>query len=299
MYNDEYIITLPYYRNIVDTTKECEIEYESNYSHYDLFRMRTWLQRYIKDITGENIFINLISVETDNKMQFVVNTMKNGVEIQLDYDTIVKIKKFINDIINNKDCLMDLSVIEQLPHYWIQWMLPYVIKTIDEKYKPNIFYLGIVITIDSKEYIDIFNNLYKNVYKELLSMYAEGYIINAESIAHNWDLVNVYDNIYKPTWNDGRFAPVMFEFLMRLLSGDNRLYMFIKPSYSLRYLIAEKINDVTFYDFKVCFTANNLREARRKADLIDKLSVKAKGVVEFGKGLSYELEGNVITSLLT
>lgn len=294
--NDDWLIALPYTKNI---SNDNSLELIVNYEHYDLFRIRSWLQRFVQDLIKDQVDINFITAQRDNKMQFFVEVMKGKDKYPLYLEQIQEIKSYLNSIINSerRDVLMDLSVCN-LPKYWIDWMIPFVTTKIDPKLQPRAENLGISLVLPRYGYLDEFNHLYIEITNLLQSLYTEGYIVNADRIAKDWKLERVWENVFKPTWKDNRFAPVMVEFLMKLLAEDNRIYVSIKPSYVLRYLINEYIGNVIFYDFKVSFTADNIEDAMRKADTIEKLSAKSHGTIEFGEGITYNFEGNMITCLL-
>lgn len=291
---EEWLILLPYFKNIAYDDMP---ELVSNFEHYDLFRIRTWMQRYVNDIIRDQVDINYVTTERDGRMQYVMEIMKGKDRYPLYLEQVQSIKSYLNEIINREDVLMDLSVLN-LPKYWIDWMIPFVITKIEPKLQPSVQDLGISVILDRYGFIDNFNSLFLEIDNLLQSMYSEGYIIDAEKIADNWKLERIWNNIYKPTWRDNRFAPIMVDFLMRLLSGDNRIYIFIKPSYVLRYKINEVIDNAVFYDFKMSFTADSVDEAMEKIDKIESLSANSDGTIEFGKGITYIFEGKMITSLL-
>ena len=270
-------------------TGSCAEEPDVNYRPYDIFCLNTWLPTILEDY-------QIGSIDMDDRMVTVVVPAE-----QLSKERIGLLQQRVNYFTSAKKgrCLLyDNSPItswtgEPLNAAWVKSMLPYL----NLKSKPIVEPEGISCDLQNiKEpidkslaydnYIGVFNDLFASLVQQLRDMYVGGYILNASSIAKDWELelVDVGGLLYRTTWQDNRFASDMYTFLLDRLHGSKYIWLPIEPSLVYRHLIAELLGSVLFTDYKVRIEADSLSQARHKVNLILSLSNKLTGTVEIVMG---------------
>jgi hypothetical protein len=187
---------------------------------------------------------------------------------------------------------------------WIKNVLPYVItpKEINAFAGPHGLYgtlqpkdniYQISLTIDSEgnpsgRYPDLYNIISISIIRQLQEMYKLGYIINAESIMDNWDLEPLDDQkiVFRPTWNDERFAPDLVSFLESRIHGESYIRLEVNDNLITRHQISKALNTYDYQINSFYFTGvflyievNNLLDARAVSSIVSKEVIRGTGRV--------------------
>jgi hypothetical protein len=311
MYDTSSVIITPYTRTLVDISSVCAEEPEVSFTHYDLFCLETWLAPLIKRLFGKEVGAVPITVETNDIMQVTVTIVKGDLDFPMDQEQVDLINKEVAKITSTKRgrCLLyDYSPLTTYSHKpivssWIKQMLPYV--QVPQRYEPQIVDEGLAVGNLGLEYLETYNELFESVVSQLREMYDRGYILNASSIAQDWELEVVDQGklLYRATWHDNRWIDDLYIFLEERLRGEKWIYLPIQPSYVYRHLIAERFPRAIFTEYKVGLEVNSLQEARKVVNSIQELSTQLSGEVTVSRSpipdaLSYLLDGVRIWSLM-
>lgn len=299
----------PYYRTIPNYMESCNDcpkrqDPDFNYSEYDLFCLKTQLVPYLRQnlphISGLNIKYHQ---QRDNHRMIQYVILVNGDDTidlsTLPSDLVHRIQDKINYITSKTPTMIlvfQASSVREFPTTWVISVMSALnlpSDIITEMYTENND--GYILT--QFGYEDDFNFLTNalrfQIVEQIRSYWQQGLVLGAESIAENWELEivgdkelidNSYLKLYKPKWNDTRFAPLLVPFLQEKIrdpDGLVRINLGINGSNGiLRHYIAKKLNPMKkIFLFDRCdvkINATTLNEAQIISYRIDTVKEKIR-----------------------
>lgn len=208
-----------------------------NYTPYQLFCLKSRLMSYLIQKYGD-VSAQFISVYEDpggtlsgSFTTLSVHITRNSDPIPLSENDRKEIQTWINYIAGTYPfyaLILDYKIPlyikgKLIDNLWLKSMLPYLIIPDDinpfvEKGKLH----GNFAHLD--DYNLGYNTLLADLIDQIEDMYLSGYIVDAKSIADNWDLIPVSDDgkLYKPNWSDSNI-PNMVRFLEKKILEEQEL----------------------------------------------------------------------------
>jgi len=294
------LILTNFYSTIVDPKSGCVQEPDTNYTPYLIFCLKTKLFPYIIDILGHDIIFSFDTVRIDKRLVVSINFYKDGNLFILSPEQKKLIRHHVDFLVYNepKVCLLFWSRTTvyldngfQIPIYWISKILPYIIvpKNINS-YTNDI---GIYCTLEPDQtiyntslkivdnnhvgtYLNYYNIIVKGIIKQLKSYYSLGYVFGAKNIKIDWQLepIDKDELLYRPLWNDTRFAPDLVQFLKNKINGDKSVEIVIDNNLVVRHFIAKSLHNLYpnlsyfFSNYSIIFESTNLNDSRFISSLI-------------------------------
>lgn len=291
-------IETPYYRTIVNiNSNSCSEEYDTNYTPYLLFCLKTKLFPIVSKLLSSNIDISFMSIPKNDKMILTVVLTKGSIPIDITTNDINTIQKYVDifTTTNNDFCLLftpfnsiqDEKSNKIIPSSWIQQLLPYVI--INPNLNPYIDEYGLHINIKNKDYLSYYNKLVANINEQLIKFYDSGYIFNASSIKDEWQLESINDDntIFRPLWSDQRFASDLVDFLTSRIRGNKYIRLLISENLVNRHFICTELYKYTsefyFSSSYIYIKVNNIDEASTFTSIVMSQISKSIGRVIYFK----------------
>ncbi len=265
------LLSTPYYRTLIPTNLlGCDDESDFNYGPYDLFCMQTRLYPTVYSLFGRDIIINFKGIHEDNRMAIKVNLVKIpdiitdpipneevgvGIDVGVgmtDTQRLVlqtAISKIVTE--NSKYSLIDRNELyivsgRRYPQTWFNNVLGYVPLT--SSYNPFIRPEGIYLTFNPvADFKTAYNNTVGLLLDSIDQYYKDGVVYGASNIAISWKLERL-DNetikakLFRPTWQDRRFAPNLVEFLLMKITGDPYIRIKISDNMVQRHRISEHLS---------------------------------------------------------
>lgn len=277
----------PFFRTILEGTNICEDEPDFNYTSYDIFCLRTKLEATVNSLLGPEYEISMVSIPKDMKMVIAVYIIKDGQRLSPD----PRIEKAIN-LFTTKDPNFALLyrperpiILETgqiIPVAWIQNMLPYV--RVDATYNPFFNELGLHVNLlRVPSYNTRYNELLQEVRSQLIDLYLRGYILQAGSIADDWNL-EIMDSqglLYRPRWFDRSFAPDLVEFLRERMAGEEFIQFKVGYNNVVRHVLAQELGSEEFYfiEDELRIKAASFLVAAQLSSLVGRIVPSAAGQV--------------------
>lgn len=314
---NKYIST-PFYRQIVDTPiTGCVDEPSFKYSSYDIFVMYSRLTPYIyKILESRKPVIYFEGVKENNKMsikillkdiekdliiclsdrehKLIQDKVNEIVSVDPDYTLIDRTELYISSrgSVHKDKGDKYLDTVTKYPYSWFNSMLQYV--NLDSSYNPFITQDGIYLAFNP---LSDFSEAYFEVIDHILNIidkfWQEGVVyskdLDKNGLAVKWgleylDLGQPVHKLYKPVWKDKRITgkcPV--NFLLRVLSGDNFIYVNISNNLVRRHYVATMLNnnnvEFTIDGSRIKYLSQDIFEAQMIASIIDSGNNLAEGKV--------------------
>ena len=274
----------------------------TNYSAYDLFCLRTRLLPHLAMIDRE-IDATFLSYQEGDAMRLYICLLKRGDFIEVTEDQAAVLRGAVDYHLTRAPsyCLVyhvDLATTE-IPKAWLRGVLPYVgpskSDVQDDSYYDN---GGLYVAIgDRVEYAMYWTEMCLEIEARLIRWYRQGICLLHPDLDHRliadwkYEMIGEADGdeacLYRPTWQDSRFAPCPNSFILDRLYQNNKLCMQIGESLPRRHAIAKALNEIhavfSFYRDQVGFVARDLDEALTIADIANESMVrlprKAEAVV--------------------
>lgn len=209
----------------------------NNYTPYQLFCLKSRLMPYLIQKYGD-VSAQFISVYEDpgstlsgSFTTLSVHITRNSDPIPLSENNRKEIQTWVNYIAGSTP-FYALILDYKIPLYikgklidslWLKSILPYLIIPDDiNPFIENGKLHGTFAHLD--DYNLGYNTLLDDLINQIEDMYLGGYIVSAESIAIDWELVPVSDDgkLYKPNWSDWNI-PDMVRFLERKILEEQEL----------------------------------------------------------------------------
>lgn len=300
------MLSTPYYNTKVDISyTKCGNMSSSNYQPYNLFCLITQLETFLAE-RGRPQSLSCISVEENSRMELKVKTTLS------DPSEISQAQAELDDIINNRplfSLLFSVRLNQKYPQSWLRTILPFL--PLPSDFNPFIYRNNLYVNLAlSDNFLVLYKVLLIQLEKTLAEWYDEGYVVNAEEIGKSWNLICLHDkdpfqleientSLYRPSWQDKRFAPQAVEFLLSRLRGEKEIVFTLLPSYpvlhSVALLLEEKKIHFTFIlgeeswrKPRLITQVENLEEAVYVANLIEEASYNMVGEVEIKRFSSKE-----------
>lgn len=182
------------------------------------------------------------------------------------------------------------SARELVPPSWIKSMLPFV-KILNSKPMDHPLTLEqILIKLDPKmmdgylycdlsmfpEFREVFYQIQENIRLNLLKMYRDGYIVDAQCISEKWKLEEISvinedkyfggNRLFRSMWKDNRFAQNIVSFLNSRIDGNRFIKITIGYNNVVRHLVSLSLSKMRtnhyFTGKYVVCLADDLDEAR-------------------------------------
>lgn len=278
-----------YYRTINNVhILGCDSAGDSNYGPYDVFCLQTRLQPLVYRLLNRDTQILFLTSEENKKMELKIQILSSdGDVISLSEHVKSELQTKVDEIIskNMGYCLINgyelyLSCGYRYPLSWFYSVLPYT--GIGSEYNPFITQtrygpeIYLVFNRDS-DYNRAYINLSRDILNAINNMYQQGSLYGAENIAEAWNLELLNDDfakkLYQATWQDKRFAPIITDFLIQKMEGDEYIYIKIPDNLVKRHYIAAALNNegivMCYSGDKIRVVVKSLDEAQYVASLIE------------------------------
>lgn len=228
------MLKTPYYYTIKGSSKNGCIEGPiANYDPYKLLCLKTRLLSILSERIGKGVSYSIyVDAEEDNLVHINLRLLKGGDPIQINDQDMEYLQQQVDIItsIHPDHCIL-FNIINLptnngyiIPASWLLIMLPYINIT-DSFYT---YYENGNIYANLREFAD-FSKIYDTLQLELFNtfneMFKQGYVVDPpEFIIEKWQLEQVNDKLYRPTWYDPR-----------LLLNNNLLSGFLLDRYENNY----------------------------------------------------------------
>lgn len=289
-------IITPYYRTVVDRKpNECSEEGDYNYTPYNLFCLKTRLYPFMIQYVGSNVDIEMPTTLINNKMFITIVPVIGTRPIDISNDIRIKLIQYLDEITGtDKDSCLLFSTLNRtttlsgnlIPVTWMNTILPYI--SLPENINPFIDQYGIygdLSKLTEKEYSIVYNQLVSQIIDQIRTMYRLGYITYAGSISEDWALepVDTDSILYRPLWNDDRFASDLVSFLQSRIRGVRTISLRVGNNNVNKHFVALALNKYN-YEFTVSngdiiVTVDNLDHARIVSSLVYSSKSKSLGKV--------------------
>ena len=289
-------LVTPYYRSLTIIPAEgCADQSTPSYTPYDIFCLQSRLYPLIYQMLGRDVMILFEDEHLNERMELTLRLVRMDNSSIDNPERIIKLKKkqqkILNEAINRITaehmgyCLIDkqellLSVGRRYPTSWFYTMMEYVILPIE--YNPFLSSTsysgsgGIYLAFNPEsDYKTAYNSVCQLLLNTIAQYYEEGVVFRPFSIIDSWSLEAVdgqTNQLYRPTWQDDRFAPNPVEFLLKKIQGDPYIRLPISSNLVTRHYIASILNE---YEIAVIFEGdyariqvNSLEEAQKIASLV-------------------------------
>ena len=289
-------IITPYYRTVVDRRpNECSEEADYNYTPYNLFCLKTRLYPFMIQYVGSNVDIEMPTTLINNKMFITVIPVIGTRPIDISNDVRVKLIQYLDQITGiDKDSCLLFSTLNRvtttsgylIPVTWMNTILPYI--SLPESINPFIDQYGIygdLSKLTEKEYSIVYNQLVSQIIEQIRTMYRLGYVTYAQSISEDWALepVDTESIVYRPLWNDDRFASDLVSFIQSRIRGERTIKLRIGNNNVDKHFVARELNkykyEFTVSNGDIIITVDNLDHARIASSLVYSSKSKSIGKV--------------------
>lgn len=297
------MLNTPYYRTLtLSHTLGCDDLPDANYVSYDVFCLETRLYPLIRSLFGE-INLSFVSVNENNRMELKIELSnpvtindepKRSNIIHLDDEQRKLLQDKINEITSKyiSYCLIDINELhiasgKIYPLPWLISILRYI--NVPGEYLPFYHLNGIYVSFNPYgDFKTAYNTIVNNLLKTVKEYYESGVVYGAGNIAEKWQLKRLDRNevvgkLFRPMWEDKRFAPDLVSFLIRKIQGNKFIKITITENFVRKHKIALEMNKLqipfTIYDNYVKMEANNLRDAQYYASIVHAAESMANGKV--------------------
>lgn len=234
-----------------------------NYLPYDLFCLRSKLERYVYKIDPE-YHLSFVSKEVDNLMRMTVEVYRGATFVPLDDYMASQIQKYVNKSASlySEFCLLFDARIpirrgsKTLTRAWVAAMVPFI--SLEERFTTLIEKGRIFINL---RHDPEFNNRYAQLYEQIVETlfeYFERGIIPLSTTYHrelieDWKLELIHrqnspDSIsgdlelYEPLWRNEHFAPNPVDFLYRRIAKEEDIQIRVGDNFVRRHFVTLALN---------------------------------------------------------
>jgi len=298
------LISTPYYRTLGERHLiGCDDEPDFMYGPYDIFCMKTRLYPTVYELYNRDIEIIFRGVHRNNRMEIKIElveitTITAGPISNKTLNISEKNYKILTDAVNkivteNSDyCLINkhelyLSSGKYYPKYWFDTILGYI--QLPTEYNPFIQPEGIYLSFNrDSDYITAYNEVVKILLDTVDKYYNEGVVYKAGNISEKWklerlDYEEVQARLFKPMWEDKRFAPYLVDFLIDKIRGDPYIKIKVSDNLVKRHWIAKILTlegvAFVFDGFYVKVLVDNLEDAQSIVSAVLEAQHMASGKV--------------------
>ena len=234
-----------------------------NYLPYDLFCLRSKLERHVYKIDPE-YHLSFVSKQVDGLMRLTVEVHRGASFVPLDDAMASRIQKYVDKSASlySEYCLLFDARIpirrdsKTLTKAWVSSILPFI--RLEERFQPIVEKGRIYIYLkDDPEFNDRYARLNEQIVDTLFAYFERGIIPLSISyhkeLIEDWklelihrqtlpDIVSGDLDLYEPRWRNNHFAPNPIQFLYQRIAKEEDIQIHVGDNFVRHHFVAVELN---------------------------------------------------------